>query len=104
MSKWIMALSVLAIGLMFSSRALACNSTSGDVAKIDASKATLVVYKSGCCSEGKTSEMTFVLKKDTKVLVNGKPATLADLRAGDKVKVDYEKSDDVLAVNVTRAS
>ena len=33
---------------------------------------------------------------------NGKPAKLADLRAGDKVKVDYEKLDDVLSVSVTR--
>ena len=101
MSKWITAMSVLAIGLMFSSRALACNTTSGEVQKIDANKNLLVMYKSGCCSESKT-ETTFALKKDTKILVNGKPAKLADLRAGDKVKVDYEKLDDVLSIAVTR--
>ena len=47
-------------------------------------------------------EMTFVLKKDTKVLVNGKAATLADLRTGDKVQVNFEKLDDVLSVTATR--
>jgi hypothetical protein len=101
MSKWITAFSVLAIGLMFSSRALACNTTSGEVQKIDSSKNLLVMYSSGCCSESK-SATTFALKKDTKILVNGKAAKLADLRAGDKVKIDYEKLDDVLSVSVTR--
>ena len=102
MSKWITALSVLAIGLMFSSRALACNTSSGEVQTVDATKNLLVMHKSGCCSESKEARTTFALKKDTKILVNGKPAKLADLRAGDKVKVDYEKLDDVLAVSVTR--
>ena len=101
MSKWITAFSVLAIGLMFSSRALACNTTSGEVQKIDSGKNLLVMYSSGCCSESK-SATTFALKKDTKILVNGKAAKLADLRAGDKVKIDYEKLDDVLSVSVTR--
>ena len=101
MSKWITAFSVLAIGLMFSSRALACNTTSGEVQKIDANKNLLVMYNSGCCSESK-SATTFALKKDTRILVNGKAAKLADLRAGDKVKIDYEKLDDVLSVSVTR--
>jgi hypothetical protein len=102
MSKWITALSVLAIGLMFSGRALACNSTSGEVQQIDASQNLLVMQKSGCCPESKDAQTTFALKKETKILVNGKPAKLADLRAGDKVKVDYEKLDDVLSVSVTR--
>ena len=101
MSKWITAFSVLAIGLMFSSRALACNTTSGEVQTVDAKKNLLVMYQSGCCPASK-SETTFALKKETKILVNGKPAKLADLRAGDKVKVDYEKLDDVLSVSVTR--
>jgi hypothetical protein len=102
MTKWITAFSVLAIGLMFSTRALACNTTDGEVQKIDTAKNQLIMTSSGgCCSESK-SPTTFALKKDTKILVNGKPAQLADLRAGDKVKVDYEKVDDVLSVSVTR--
>src|SRR5881394_1377350 len=103
MSKWITALSVLAIGLIFSTKALACNTSSGEVQKIDADKSQLIMTSSdsGCCSETKTAT-TFALKKDTKILVNGKPAQLADLRAGDKIKVDYEKLDDVLSVSVTR--
>ena len=48
--------------------------------------------------------MVFKLKKDTKILINGKNASLADLKAGDKVKVDYEQFDDVLKISVTRDS
>jgi Cu/Ag efflux protein CusF len=103
MSKWITGLSVLAIGLIFSTRALACNTTNGEVQKIDTDRNQLIMTSSdsGCCTEGK-SQATFALKKDTKILVNGKPAQLADLKTGDKVKVEYEKADDVLTVSVTR--
>ena len=103
MSKWMTACAVLAIGLIFSTRALACNTSNGEVQKIDTDKSQLIMTSSdsGCCSDSK-SATTFAIKKDTKILVNGKPAQLADLRAGDKVKVDYEKLDDVLTVSVTR--
>jgi hypothetical protein len=104
MSKLIMVLAAVAIGLMFTGRALACDTAEGSIAKIDSSKAMLVVQKSGCCPSTGDGQMTFVLKKDTKVLVNGKSATLADLRAGDKVQVQFEKLDDVLAVTATRQS
>lgn len=101
MSRWIMALAVVAMGLMFTGRALACDTAEGSIAKIDSAKYQLVVNKAGCCA-GSGGEMTFVLKKDTKVLVNGKSATLADLRTGDKVQVNFEKLDDVLSVTATR--
>jgi len=98
MSKSLTVLVSLAIGLLFAGRALACDSVAGSVAKIDTSKSALVMTTS-CCEQ---KEMTFVLKKDTKVLVNGKAATLADLRTGDKVEINYEKLDDVLSVTATR--
>ena len=103
MSKWITALSVLAIGFVFTGKAMACNTSNGEVQRIDTDKAQLIMTSSdsGCCNESKAAT-TFALKKDTKILVNGKPAKLADLRAGDKVKVDYEKLDDVLSIAVTR--
>jgi hypothetical protein len=84
--------------MLFTGQALACDSVDGSVAKIDTARSALVMTTS-CCQQ---KEMTFVLKKDTKVLVNGKVATLADLRTGDKVQIDYEKLDDVLAVKATR--
>jgi len=93
--------------LVSTSSAYACNTSSGEVTKIDADKHTVVISASSDgCSSGcdKTESTTFTLKKETKVLINGKQASLADLKAGDKVKIDFEKSDDVLAVNATRAS
>ena len=103
MSKWLTAFSVVAIGLIFSSRALACNTSNGEVQRIETDKNVLIMTStdSGCCSDSKAAT-TFALKKDTKILVNGKPAQLAELRAGDKVKIEYEKLDDVLRVSVTR--
>lgn len=100
MSKWITVLAAVTIVFAFTGTAMACNETSGEITKIDSAKYMLVMNKSDCCPT--TAEMTFVLKKDTKVLVNGKAASLADLRAGDKVTVAYEKSDDVLSVSATR--
>ena len=79
MSKRITALAALVIGILFTGRALACDSAMGSIAKIEAAKNTLIVDGAGCCDH---KQMTFVLKKETKVLVNGKAATLADLRSG----------------------
>ena len=98
MSRRIGTVVALAVGLVFAGRALACDSADGAVAKIDAAKNTLIV-KGSCCDQ---KEMAFVLKKETKIRVNGKTATLADLRAGDKVQVQFEKLDDVTSVTATR--
>ncbi len=101
MSRFISVFAALAVAFMFTAPALACDTASGEITKVDSGKHMLVVNKSGCCpSSG--GELTFVLKKDTKVLVNGKSATLADLRTGDKVQVNFEKLDNVLSVTATR--
>jgi Cu/Ag efflux protein CusF len=104
MRKLVATLASLALCFAFTASAWACDTSSGEVLKIDTKANRLIMAKSAGCgdSSGCGSEMTFTLAKGTKVLINGKAATLADLKTGDKVKVDYEKLDDVLAVSVTR--
>ena len=100
MTKLSATIAGLAVGFGLSASAWACNTSSGEIAKIDTKSNTVVLAKS-CCGD---NEVTFTLKQDTKVLINGKDAKLADLKAGDKVKVNYEKIDDVLSISVTRDS
>ncbi|MGH7178510.1 MAG: hypothetical protein ACREJC_14130 [Tepidisphaeraceae bacterium] len=100
MNRFTASLSGLALGLSLTGGAFACDTATGQLTKIDSKSSTIVVGNSCCGSK----DLTFTLKKDTKVLINGKEATLADLKAGDKVRVDFEKSDDVMSVSVTRDS
>ena len=109
MRKWIGTIAAATMGFGLSASAWACNTSSGEVQMINADARTVAMTKSeGSCNEGGSAAdskaMVFKLKKDTKILVNGKEATLADLRKGDKVKVDYESQDDVLKISVTRDS
>jgi Cu/Ag efflux protein CusF len=92
------------ISLTVSASAWACNTAEGAVAKIDTQGSAVLVNKTSDCCGGGAEQVKYVLKKDTKITVNGKEATLADLKAGDKIKIDYEKLDDVLALKVTRDS
>ena len=101
MHRWIGTIAGFGVGLTLSASAWACNTAGGEVTKVDAKGNTLVMNKT-CC--GGSEEMRFTLKKDTKVLVNGKEATLADLKSGDKITIDYEKTDDVQSIRVTRDS
>ena len=109
MRKWIVTLAGLVVCLGFTASTWACNTSSGEVVKTDAKSNTVVMLAkstssgSDCGSCG-GEEVVFKLAKSTKVTINGKPAQIADLKAGDKVKVDYEKTDDVLSVAVTRTS
>jgi Cu/Ag efflux protein CusF len=110
MRKWIGSIAAAAMGLGLSASAWACNTSNGEVLQVNTDARTVAMSKSGgsCCDEGtsasKANQMVFKLKKDTKILVNGKEATLADLKTGDKVKIDYERLDDVLKISVTRDS
>lgn len=89
-------LASLALGLCLSAPAIACNTLDdGYLSKVDTAKKQLVVTK------GDTKQ-TFTAADKTVVTVNGKAATLADLKAGDKVTVNYETADDVVAIKVTR--
>src|SRR5436309_2577813 len=102
MRKLITGAAGMAFGLMLSGSVFACNTSNGEVTKIDAKSNTIAVAQD-CCGSG-DKNLTFTIKPTTKVLINGKEARLADLKTGDKVRVDYEKSDDVLSINATRNS
>ena len=105
MRKWTMTLAAAAMTLGLSASTWACHTSDGEVLKINADTRTVAMTTGGGCDSSKAANSkTFVLKKETKILINGKEASLADLKAGDKVKVDYEKLDDVLKISVTRDS
>ena len=108
MRKWTTFLGSIAagaLGLGLSASAWACNTSSGEVLNINADARTVAMSKGGSCAESKADNtMVFRIKKDTMILVNGKEATLADLKAGDRVKIDYERLDDVLKISATRDS
>ncbi|MGH7215372.1 MAG: hypothetical protein ACREIT_11470 [Tepidisphaeraceae bacterium] len=97
MRKLIAGLSGMALGLaLTASSALACHTLSdGEVTQINADQNKVVVAK----GEATT---TFTTATKTKVVINGKQGSLADLKAGDKVTVDYEAANDVLEIRATR--
>jgi len=98
MRKLLAGLSGMAMGLMLTSSVWACHTISdGEVTKIDASSNTVTVVKGA-------ESHDFTTADKTKILINGKQATLADVKAGDKVHVDYEAANDVLKIAVTRES
>jgi hypothetical protein len=110
-STWTGMIAAATLSLGLSASAWACNTSNGEVIQINADSRTVAMNKSAgdrCCDGGSESasptKMVFKLKKDTKILINGKESSLADLKAGDKVKVDYERLDDVLKISVTRDS
>jgi Cu/Ag efflux protein CusF len=105
MRKWTMTLAAAAMTLGLTASTWACNTSNGEVLQINADNRTVAMTKGGSCESSKAANsMVFKLKKETKILINGKEASLADLKAGDKVKVDYEQLDDVLKISVTRDS
>jgi len=89
------------LSIFFSASSWACNTSDGEITKIDAKASTIVLTVKSCCDES-LSNTTFTLKHSTKVLINGKEARLAHLKAGDKAKIDWDKHDDVLSLSVTR--
>lgn len=92
----ILCLSVLALGLGLSAQTFACETLDdGYVSQIEGTK--LIVAKGD-------TKTTFTTADKTTVTINGKAAALADIKAGDKVTVDYESATDVLAIKVTRES
>jgi len=98
MKKWTLGLSGMALGLMLTGSAFACHKINdGEVTKIDAAKNSITVATA-------SKEKTFTTGDKTQVTIDGKEGSLADLKAGDKVDVDYEAADDVLAIKVTRQS
>lgn len=98
--KKILSLTTLALALSASlaTHALACNSLDDyNVKAINADKHQVTVAK------GDTTQ-TFTTADKTKVTLDGKTASLSDLKSGDKVHIDYESNTDVLSITATRSS
>lgn len=94
--KRLLCLAVVCFVMSLSSNLFACYTIDdASISKVDSEKKTLVVTKGD-----KTQSFTTADK--TTVTINGKSASLADLKEGDKVSVDYEAANDVLAVKVKR--
>jgi len=96
MFKFVSTMAAFGLGLGLSASAFACNTLSdGEVTQIDAGSNKVTVVKAD-------DSKTFITASKTKIEINGKEATLADIKAGDKVNVDYETVDDVLSIKVSR--
>jgi hypothetical protein len=90
-----LTLASLTLGLFLSAPAMACHTDDGYLSAVDTEKKQVVVAKGD-------KTRTFTAADKTAVTVNGKAATLTDLKAGDKVVVDFESDTDVVAIKVTR--
>lgn len=77
---------------------------SGDVVKVNAEKRTLVISTESDCCGGRMIELEFTLGEKTKVTLDAKDSTLAKLKTGDRVDVEYEDLDDVTKVSAKRES
>jgi len=96
MQKLIAALTATALSLVLSGSVWACNSLSdGEVTKIDAKQGQVTVAKAD-------KVITFQPGEKTAVTLNGKKVSIAELKSGDKVSVDYEAANDVLKISATR--
>ena len=88
--------------LVFAASALATEISSGEIEKTEASRHLLTLSAECDCGSGKIIQMTFKLKDETKVTLDGKAAKLADLKKGDRVDVEYEDTEDVKKVTARR--
>lgn len=102
MAKLIAALLTTGLLMLVSSSAQARDISAGEVEKVDTSKNLLVLSTECECGSGKIIEVTFTLKSETKVSLNGKDAKLADIKKGDRIEIEYEAIDDVQKVAATR--
>jgi hypothetical protein len=63
---------------------------SGEVVSVDSAKKEVVI------KDGAGNEAPIVVNESTKLTKGGKPATLADLKAGEKVTVELDEAGDKL--------
>jgi hypothetical protein len=96
MKKFIAILAAIALSLTITGNVLACHSLSdGEITKVDTKGGEVAVAKAD-------KSITFKPSEKTAVTLNGKKVTLGDLKAGDKVNIDYEAANDVLSITATR--
>lgn len=72
------------------------NETKGTIRSVKTDKQEIVLM-------GILSDTTYELNKDAKVCLDGKQAKLDDLRKGDRVTINFEKSGDRLMASEVRA-
>jgi hypothetical protein len=70
----------------------------GKIKAVNADKKEFVL------TDTNNKDWTFELTKDAKLTCDDKPCTLADLKAGDRVTIMYEKKADVLWASKVAAS
>ncbi len=97
MRKLLAGVAGVVLALSLNASVWACNYSEGDYYSASTETNELVI-KLGCGTEQK-----FTLKKETKITLNGKVASLVDLKSGDKIKVAHESATDVLSIEATRA-
>src|SRR5215471_7619338 len=83
-------------------RAEVVHQSSGEINSIDLDKKSLVISIDCDCGSGRMSDTNFKLTERTKILLNGKESKLEELRTGDQVDIDYEKTDNVKKIAATR--
>ncbi len=97
MRKLLAGVAGVVLAMSLNASVWACNNSEGDYYSVNTESNELVM-KLACGTEQK-----FTLKKETKITLNGKEVSLADLKSGDKLKIAHESATDVLAVAATRA-
>jgi hypothetical protein len=74
----------------------------GVIRRIDPARRELVIEGRG--RGGRGTEITFLLAPDAEILVGGQPATPADLTAGHRAHIDYERRDGAPVARRVRAT
>jgi hypothetical protein len=88
---------VLALLLVLATPAPAAQ-TNGKIKSVDGDKNEFVM------TDDLGKDWTFTLDKEGKVFINDKRAKIADLKAGDKADVTYQKKDDKLLASLVKAT
>jgi hypothetical protein len=97
LSHVLLGVAILALFFAVAATAYAAD-TEGKIKSVAADKNEFVM------TDGNNKSWTFILDKGGKVIINDKDAKLADLQAGDTVKVTYEKKDDKLMASEVRVA
>jgi hypothetical protein len=87
---------------VFGARAEVIHQSSGEINSIDQEKKSLVISIDCDCGSGRISDTNFKLTDRTKILLNGRESKLEELKTGDQVDIDYEKTDAVKKIAATR--
>lgn len=85
---------LVAVAIVYAADAM---KATGTVKSVDVEKSSLVVTVK---REGTEKDMTFAVTKDTKIMQGETAKTLADVKAGNEVKVMYIATDEKLTATM----